>query len=120
MKNARIQPLIPLTCIFIIFVGGLFLMRIKSPTPVQIQSIPIETSAATERTTTDGSERVNINTATASQLQMLPGIGPTLAERIVAYRDKNGVFHSIGELMMVPGIGEKKLESIWDLLTTGG
>ena len=120
MKIARIQPLIVLTSVFVVVVGVLFLTRRMSPTPVQVQSIPIETSAALEITTADISEIVNINTATAAQLQTLPGIGPALAERIIDYRDKNGAFHSIGELMMVPGIGEKKLESIWDLLTTGG
>ena len=120
MKIARIQPLVVLTCIFVALVSGLFLTKMKSPTPVQIQSIPIEPLSASEITATDISEIININTATAAQLQTLPGIGPTLAERIIDYRDKNGTFHSIGELMMVPGIGEKKLESIWDLLTTGG
>ena len=120
MKNARIQPLIILTCIFVAFVVGLFLTRMKSNVPVEIQSIPIATSLASESTITDISKIVNINNATAEQLQALPRIGPTLAERIIAYRDANGSFHSIGELMLVPGIGEKKLESIWDLLTTGG
>ena len=120
MKNARIQPLIVLTCMFAALVGGLFLVRTKPPTPVQIQPIPVETSAVSEITTADIPEIININTATAAQFQTLTGIGPTLAERIIDYRDKNGAFHSIGELMMVPGIGEKKLEPIWDLLTTGG
>ena len=51
---------------------------------------------------------------------MLPGIGPLLAGRIVAYREENGPFEIPGELMNVEGIGEKKLEEIWDYITTGG
>ena len=120
MKIARMQPLIILTCIFVAFVTCLFLKRTQPPDPVQIQPISAETFSAPEGTTAVIAEIVNINTATAAQLQTLPGIGPTLAERIISYRNIKGAFHSVGELMMVPGIGEKKLESIWDLLTTGG
>ena len=63
---------------------------------------------------------VNLNTATAEQLQTLPGIGPVLASRIIAYREEYGSFDTIGELANVSGIGEKRLEEIWDLVTTGG
>jgi competence protein ComEA len=50
---------------------------------------------------------VNLNSATVSQLQMLPGIGAKTAERIVQYREKNGPFKKIEELMNIQGIGEK-------------
>ena len=50
---------------------------------------------------------VNINTAPASEIAMLPGIGAKTAERIVEYRQKNGPFKKIEELMNVRGIGEK-------------
>ena len=50
---------------------------------------------------------VNINTAPADQLERLPGVGPTTAARIVEYRQKNGGFKKIEELMNVRGIGEK-------------
>ncbi len=53
------------------------------------------------------SSPVNLNTATAVQLQELPGIGARTAERIVEYRQKNGGFKKIEELMNVKGIGEK-------------
>jgi competence protein ComEA len=61
--------------------------------------------------------RVNLNTADASQLEELPRIGPALAERIIAWRDDNGRFTSVDDLLAVPGIGDKMLESLRDLVT---
>ncbi|MBN2394840.1 MAG: helix-hairpin-helix domain-containing protein [Candidatus Atribacteria bacterium] len=58
------------------------------------------------------SDLININTAPAVQLENLPGIGTVLANQIVEYRERNGMFRSIEEVMNVPGIGEKKFESI--------
>lgn len=58
---------------------------------------------------------LSINLASASELESLPGVGPVLAERIVAFRDKNGPFETVEDLLEVPGIGEAKLEAIRDL-----
>ncbi len=55
---------------------------------------------------------VNINTASAAELEQLPGVGKVIAERIVAYRQQNGHFKRREELMMVSGISEKKYEEI--------
>lgn len=60
--------------------------------------------------------RVNINTASAAELQSLPGIGEKLAGAIVEYREANGRFHSRSELMQVRGIGEKTYEKLKDRL----
>ena len=54
---------------------------------------------------------VNVNTATAEELQALTGIGPALAGEIVSYRDEHGVFETPEELMNVKGIGEGKLSA---------
>jgi comEA protein len=51
--------------------------------------------------------QVNINTATQAELEKLPGVGPSLASRILEYRTKNGGFKKIEDLMNVKGIGEK-------------
>ncbi len=60
---------------------------------------------------------ISLNRADATQLQDLPGVGPVLAERIVAYRDANGPFHTVEDLLEVPGIGEAKLAAMRDLLS---
>lgn len=60
---------------------------------------------------------ININTAGASELDQLPGIGPSYAERIIEYREKNGPFSSIEELDEVKGIGSKKIEELKSLVT---
>ncbi len=62
---------------------------------------------------------VNINTASADLLEKLPGIGPTTAQAIVAYRDANGPFITIEDLLKIPGIGPNTLEEIRGLITVG-
>jgi competence protein ComEA len=64
--------------------------------------------------------QVNINTATEEELQRLEGIGPVLAERIVAYREAHGPFTSAEDLLAVEGIGESTLEGVRDIITTEG
>lgn len=64
--------------------------------------------------TTSG--KININTDNSSTLQTLPGIGPVLSERIIEYRNQNGLFGIIDDIKDVSGIGEKKFEGIKDLI----
>ena len=64
--------------------------------------------------------KVNINTASASELEMLPTDGPKVAQRIIDFRTKNGNFKKVEEIMKVQGIGEKVFENIRDLITVGG
>lgn len=59
---------------------------------------------------------ISPNRADASQLEQLPGVGPVLAERIVAHREANGPFEAVEDLLDVPGIGEAKLSAIRDLI----
>ena len=64
-----------------------------------------------------GSTLVNINTATAEELQTLPRIGPAMAQRIIAWREAHGGFRSVDELDAVPGIGPSMLENLRPLVT---
>lgn len=61
--------------------------------------------------------KININTATATQLEELPGIGPATATKIIDFREKNGPFASIDALEEVPGIGPAKVEALRDAAT---
>lgn len=64
-----------------------------------------------------GSERVDINTATAVELDALPGIGPSTAQKIIDYRAENGRFQTLEDIMKVPGIGVAKFEQIKAFIT---
>ena len=61
-------------------------------------------------------EKINLNAASAEQLESLPGIGPVTAQRIVDYRAKVGKFKRIEEIINIKGVGEKKFEKIKDRL----
>jgi len=62
-------------------------------------------------------ELININSASPEELDTLPGIGPTTAQKIVDYRDENGPFSSIDDLLNVPGIGPATFDDIEALIT---
>lgn len=62
---------------------------------------------------------INVNTARIEELDLLPGIGPVIAQRIIDYREKYGPFQSIEEIMKVKGIGEATFEKIRELIKTG-
>ncbi|HEX4823229.1 MAG TPA: helix-hairpin-helix domain-containing protein [Candidatus Polarisedimenticolaceae bacterium] len=55
---------------------------------------------------------VDINTATSADLEAVPGIGKSLASRILAFREKNGAYGSVDDLLKIQGIGEKSLEKL--------
>lgn len=62
---------------------------------------------------------VNLNTATSEELQLVPGIGPVTAEKILQMRKSYGAFKSVDELSAISGIGPKRLEKIRKYLTVG-
>ena len=122
MKKARLDPLLLIAMIGFIVLLGIFVMRNLPGNPVQIDvlSTPALEATLPDESGTAVPERININTATQAQLEALPGIGSAYAARIIAYREENGPFRTVGDLSRVEGIGEKRLEALWDLVTTGG
>jgi competence protein ComEA len=67
--------------------------------------------------TQSSNKKININKASVSELEELPGIGPALASRIVKYREDNGDFRTESDICNVSGIGEKKYANLKDLIT---
>jgi competence protein ComEA len=65
------------------------------------------------------SELININTASSIELESLPGIGPTTAQKFIDYREQNGPFLSIEDIINVSGIGPGTYERIKLLITIG-
>jgi comEA protein len=126
----------------IVGVGGLALMNRVQPAPLIIQ--PAAPTHPPEPTVTPGPMRVfvngqvtvpdvyelptdsivktliNLNTASLEELDALPGIGPSTAQKIIEHRDENGPFTSIEGVMDVSGIGEAKFDQMKDLITIEG
>ena len=134
MKVNRIQWLVAATVAFTLFIFGLFAVRNLNRTPVKTYVVRSDASESSTVLKPDtplteppaaleepaAVKLVNLNTATVQQLESLPGIGPALAQRIIDYRESHGPYTSIGALANVSGIGEKRLEAIWDLVTVEG
>ena len=74
-------------------------------------------SSHSGKISTDSGEQISLNSATLEELERLPGVGPSMAGRILAYRQQSGGFAKIDDLTLVPGIGPKKLAKITPFVT---
>jgi len=99
--------------------------RLGEPTQARTSAPAQRASIPNDRPPTQGgrassSSLIDLNIATAQELELLPGIGPVMAGRIITYREANGPFTSLDDVENVPGIGPKTLESIRPLATVAG
>lgn len=80
----------------------------------------LQAAANAEGKDSDSSSvKININTAGSEQLRKLPRIGEKMSQRIIDYREKNGKFKRIEDIMKVKGIGEKTFDGFKDMITVG-
>lgn len=123
MKNQNANYLIMICFVLLSFLFGYYMGRNFHHTPIQFsQPLPFNPvlQESVHISPTQAITPVNINTATQEQLMTLPGVGETLASRIVAYRKENGSFAKVTDLMNVEGFGAKRLEALLDFITVGG
>lgn len=105
-----------------VFTLGYLLGTNKTVTPVQVTVAAPEEAGQTLLPKEQASELglIDLNTADQAALETLPGIGPELAARIIAYREANGHFMTKQQIMDVEGIGEGRYSRIEPYLTVGG
>ena len=104
--------------------SGVTNVTVSSSPPHVVEEIVVEeTEKAADQAALSEPTQMNpldLNTATAEELDLLPGIGPELAKRIVEYRQTNGKFVAKEQIMDVKGIGEKRYAEIEPLIRIGG
>ncbi|HKO36729.1 MAG TPA: ComEA family DNA-binding protein [Pyrinomonadaceae bacterium] len=115
LKNAstRTPILTPLLCSLLIFSVTSCATRSRPLLSSEQASIAQNPTSSTSANT----QRINLNTANAKELEVLPGIGKGLAERIVEHREKYGPFRRAEHLMMVRGISETRFRALRHLVT---
>ena len=122
MKIKNRHLLTAITASFVLFTAGFFLGRnLVRPAVVTGRNAPrVEVSLPPEATVPEPEYPLDLNSATAGELEFLPGIGSAIARRITDYREENGPFQEVTDLLNVEGIGPSKLEEILPYIEIGG
>ncbi|MBO7251268.1 MAG: helix-hairpin-helix domain-containing protein [Oscillospiraceae bacterium] len=122
MKKPQWSIPIFLMILFTVFLLGFFIGRNSAAGPITV-SVPFVMQTkppVTEETQTEILFPIDLNRATQEELMALPGIGETLALRILAYRRERGKISELTDLLQVDGFTQKKLDEIKDLVFLGG
>lgn len=117
MKAGMAQKiLLAVTALFVTFTLAFFIGRSSVHAQITTERAPetMTRELPAPAQEPEAEPRVELNRATQAELEALPGIGPVLAERIVAWRSANGPFISVEQIMDVEGIGEKKYAELKD------
>lgn len=123
MKKVLQNPIVIVLLLFIFLGIGVLIGRNSTTTVLKLveNTDPVEPDANQSEETIQEDymvgDKVNINVAPAEVFESFPGIGDVLAERIITYREANGPFQSVDDLLNVEGIGETKLNAIRKYLT---
>lgn len=129
MRKGKIFILPVTTIVFFAFILGFFLGRNQNKGEICVsvsrECMTVPTMMTESMMTTPNITEaivfpIDINQADKQLLMALPGVGDILAERILSYREENGPFSNLEDLMLVDGIGKKRLAQILDLITVGG
>ncbi len=89
----------------------LYVPVVGEEVPAELASVPVPATASTP-------SPIDVNAATAAELESLPGVGPATATAIVTERERSGPFLDVDDLERVPGIGPAKVEALRELVTT--
>lgn len=118
MKKRGLWGLLAVTAVFIVILTGLFTLRMQGAAAFWLPQNLVDLSVGETKPSDAG--KVNLNTASARELMLLPGIGEVLARRILEYRQTHGPFRELTELTNIEGISETLIEQIADYITLGG
>lgn len=95
-----------------------FALKVHDEMVIYIPKIgEVNEAALSSGESTSKNSKININKASSAELETLPGIGPGKAAAIIEYREENGKFHEIEDMMKISGIGEKTFEKLKDSIT---
>ena len=128
MKDSKLWAAgLVLLAAFTGFLGGRFSLLCQGPLTAitgdaaleQLPPVALESYLVEENDQTEETLLVDINRADEQQLQLLPGIGPARAQKIIAYRQSNGPFESKEEMLAVEGIGDQIFMNLRDHVTIG-